>query len=810
MHIFLAILAAFFMAAFPACAAGSVSLREVKSAEQQGNSVEFRLAEGLMRITVVAPHVIRVRVTGCSEFNDAPSYAVVNGTQREAPSFKLSAYKNRWEIVTEELKVSIAANPCRVSIFDKNGVLLNEDEPSFGITFTGNEVRCYKRLMEGERFFGLGEKTGWLDRRGSQYTMWNTDYPFYPKEQDPLYVSVPFFIGVKDHRAWGIFFDNTYRSRFNFGAGNDRFFWFGAEDGEMDYYFIWGPSMARVVSSYTDLTGRMELPPLWALGFQQSRWSYWPEAKVMNVAETFRRKEIPCDVIYLDIDYMKGYRVFTWDEKRFPAPEKMLARLAAMGFKIIPIIDPGVKADESYFAAKEGLDQDLFVKYPDGRPYRGEVWPSWAYFPDFTCDRTRAWWGEKLSALLALGIQGFWNDMNEPAVWGGTMPDLVRFHDEGHGADHRKIHNVYALAMAKATADALHKYSKNRHFILTRAGFAGTQRYAAVWTGDNVANEEHLRMACLTPQSMGLSGLAFVGSDVGGFGGYPSQDLYVRWMQLGALTPFFRAHSAMGTPDKEPWALGETAERLSREAIELRYRLLPYLYTEFRNASITGLPIMSPMVLGWQEDDECYRREAQLQFMAGRFLLAAPVLGEEERAKKLYLPEGKWLGWWDNRIHEGKRWITVDAPLDEIPLFIREGGIIPMQQPQQWVGEKKVEETELRIFPAERSEYDLYEDDGTTQEYRKGAYALTRIETQRKGNGITVRFSNLNGGYDRQRGSWLLHLHGMGAPASVTAGGRLLPKRALEEKDEGFAYDEKTGTLHVRVRSAQDLVLEVR
>jgi alpha-glucosidase len=463
-------------------------------------------------------------------------------------------------------------------------------------------VRCHKKLLPGESFFGLGEKSDDLCKNGKEYTLWNTDFWAYDDRTDPLYISVPFFYGIRDFKAYGIFFDNTYKSHFNFGASNNRFYWFGAEKGEMDYYFIYGPEMKQVLTAYTNLTGRAELPPLWALGYQQSRWSYFPEAEVRNLAATFRSKKIPCDVIYLDIDYMDGYRVFTWNKEHFPQPAKMLDDLKKDGFKVIPIIDPGVKADSNYFAAREGLAQDLFVKYPDGQVYQGEVWPSWAYFPDFTKAATRIWWGDKLNLLIQDGVAGFWNDMNEPTVWGTHFPDIVQFDGDCFPTDHKQARNIYALEMARATREGLRKHSNQRHFILTRAGFAGIQRYSAAWTGDNIANELHLKIACRMSQNIGLSGIPFIGSDVGGFVDNPSERLYIRWMELGAFTPLFRQHAAWDTRRKEPWTFGIDVENTVREFINLRYRLLPFLYNEFYTANQNGWPVMRPLFFNFQDD----------------------------------------------------------------------------------------------------------------------------------------------------------------------------------------------------------------
>jgi len=792
-------------------AVGAVSGHAVRR-----DSVEFRLVKGLLCIYVLYDNLIRIRFTGSDRFSDAPSYAVIDSTGAGS-RFSLDEKPDCFEIRTKELLIRVAKNPCRISIFDSAGRLICEDERYFGISCDGDEIRCFKKLFEDEQFFGLGEKTGTLKRKGSQYVMWNSDYPMYAKDQDPLYVSIPFFIGVRDHKAYGIFLDNTWKSVFSMGAGNDRFYSFGAEKGDLDYYFIYGPDMKRVIGSYAGLTGKMELPPLWALGFQQSRWSYPSETKVMSIAKEFRSRDIPCDVIYLDIDYMDGYRVFTWDRKRFPDPEGMLATLSKQGFKIIPIIDPGVKADNAYSAAKEGMAEGIFAKYPDGELYKGEVWPSWAYFPDFTMEKTRLWWGEKLNGMLKQGVMGFWNDMNEPAVWGRNMPDVVRFNDNGHGADLRKIRNVYALQMARATSEALHKYSDRRHFILTRAGFSGTQRYAAVWTGDNCANNEHLAMACYMPQSMGISGLPFVGSDVGGFGGYPTKNLFVRWMQIGAFTPFYRAHSEIDAPDKEPWAFGSEVEKLSRDIVGFRYRILPYLYNEFYNASKTGIPIMRPMFLQYQDDDECYREEAGRQFMVGDSLLVAPVLSDREMSKKLYLPAGRWMDLWDCKVYEGKRWVTVDAPISKIPLFLKEGGILPMQDRQSYVGEKPIRDMtlEFRIFPAPHSSLSLYEDDGTSFRYRDGAWSLTKVDVDRDKDGtVSISLSRPQRGFDCARKGYCFEILCDSAPKRVMVAGRdlRLPASSGEKPGslpEGYAYDAKRKILHIKTGYADSLKIRV-
>lgn len=785
----------------------------VTNHKKYDNRVELTLDNARVNIYVYDNNVIRFRYTNKKEFSAAPSYSVIYDLPKKT-NFNFAHDKTDLKIITGELIVKIIKSPCRIAVYDKEMNLINSDDESFGVSFDNGEVRCFKKLLDGESFYGLGEKTGSLRKNGNEYTLWNTDYPAYTNRTDLLYQSIPFFYGIRNLKAYGIFFDNSFKSRFNFGASNNRFYWFGAEQGEMDYYFINGPDIKKVLTSYTQLTGRMELPPMWALGYQQSRWSYYPESTLTSLANSFRNKKIPCDVLYLDIHYMNGYRVFTWDKTRFPDPTKMLKGLKDDGFKVVTIIDPGVKADTNYFAAKEGIKQGLFAKYPDGTLYQGEVWPSWAYFPDFTKKETRTWWGDKLSVLMKEGIEGFWNDMNEPATWGQSFPDLVQFNDNGFNASHKKIHNVFGLEMALATREGLKRYSDKRHFILTRAGFAGIQRYSAVWTGDNASTEEHLSLACTMPLNMGLSGVPFIGSDVGGFIGDASARLYMRWMELGVFTPFFRQHTEYGSKAKEPWTFGEDIEYAVRDMINLRYRLLPFFYNEFYSASKTGLPIMRPMFLNYQNDKECYTNQADYQFMIGDNFLVAPVLSENSDFKKLYLPEGNWHYMPSNKYYTGGQWIILDVPLNTIPMFLKEGGIIPIQEVQQYVGEKNIEELEFHIYPSAKSSYTLYEDDGISYGYEKGKYSLTNVTCGKDDNSMNIDVKKEFDGYKNSRKYYLFTILTGTKPVTITSDGGKLTESAsmaeLKKNTKCFFYDEKGKFLYIRIEDTGNLKINIK
>lgn len=715
-----------------------------------GKLIDFKLNDKVLtikaensniEISILFDNIIRLRYTNKEKFETKRSYAIEQSFELLTPELK--NLPDELILSTKELEIKIKKNPVRISFFSKDGKLINADDESFGVAFDNDEVRSFKKLFDDEKFYGLGEKTGELNRRGKQFVLWNTDHPAFDWNWDPVYVSIPFFIGIKEKLAYGIFFDNTYKSTFNFGASSNRFFWFGAEKGEMDYYFIYGPDVKKVVLSYSELTGKIELPPKWALGFQQSKWSYYPDSEVIDIAKKFRRKNIPLDVIYLDIHYMNEYRVFSWDKNRFPEPKKTLAELKDLGIKIIPIIDPGVKADKNYEVTIKGIEKDVFAKYPDGSLYQGEVWPSWSYFPDFTKKEGREFWGENIKNMIDVGCAGFWNDMNEPAVWGQNFPDIVQFDDYGFKSNHKKIHNVYALEMAKANFEAFNKYFPNkRFFTLSRAGFSGIQKYAANWTGDNVANEEHLRLANLMCQGMSLSGQPFIGSDVGGFIGVPSSRLYIRWMQLGVFTPFFRAHSAVNQSDKEPWSFGDETEHIVRHIIELRYQLIPYLYNEFYNTTITGLPIIRPMIMENQNDDNSYNWDNQYQFFFGENILVSPVMSENENTKRIYLPEGKWYDFNKKAVIDGGKSFLADVPLYQIPFFIKDGSAVPFGEKQLFVGEKKEEKLTFYIFSEDKEvNYKFYFDDGETKDYRKGSFSQIQIlsENMKKGKKVLIK-----------------------------------------------------------------------
>jgi alpha-glucosidase len=785
-------------------------LGNVTGVQKEARGVLVKCGSDAVRLDVLAPNLIRVRLARNGIWDDSPSYAVIKNSWPDA-EWGLSESAGELTVETAELKVKIKRRPCRISFYDKEDRLINQDDEAFGIGWDGPEVGVYKKLFDDEKFYGLGEKTGRLNKRGDEWVMWNSDFPGYDNNDDPLYQSHPFFIGVRQFgkkenatatqfHAYGIFFDNTYRTFFNMGAGNRRFYSFRAERGTLDYYFIHGPSIKKILQRYTELVGRMPLPPMWALGYQQCRWSYYPESTVLTLAKNFRDKKIPCDVIYLDIHYMDGYRCFTWDKNRFPDPKKMLANLAADGFKVVTIVDPGIKVDPGYFVYEEGLKGNHFVKYPDGQPYVGEVWPGPSHFTNYTVPASRAWWGSLHKNFLDQGIAGFWNDMNEPAVWGRAVPDVVEFDENGKKVSQKKIHNVFGSLMAQTTYEGVRKLQPNRRpFILTRAGFAGIQRYSAVWTGDNVANAENLEMAIRMCQGMGLSGVPFVGSDVGGFFDTPKPELYARWIQAGVFTPFLRTHTVMNSSNQEPWSFGDQVEEISRNYISLRYRLMPYLYTAFKQSSDTGVPVMRPLFLEFPDDPECYQDQNNLQYFFGDDLLVAPVTQMGSSLRKVYLPAGRWTDFWSEKIYEGGQYLIVEAPLEQLPLFVRAGGMIFSREVQQYIGEKPMDKLIVDLYPAPMSTRILYEDDGASFDYEKGLSCETAFTISMPHHqSLNIEIGERKGAYIPAARTIQLRVHEQAsAPKAVTIDGASVEKNRWQFDVEkqiveiGFADDGK-------------------
>ncbi len=739
--------------------------------EKNLNVLSFTTENGVvLEVTVRRDSILRFRFTTTGIFEKDFSYAITKYASRGYNHLDVTEDEDNYIITTSKLICHISKLDLRTSIYDAiDKSLICEDELGFhweeSYEFGGDIVKMSKTAQPGESYYGLGDKPVDNNLKGKRFENWVTDSYAYGRDTDPIYKAIPFYTGLHNKKSYGVFFDNTFRSFFDFCNERRNITSFWAQGGEMNYYFIYGPKMSDVVESYTDLTGKPhEMPALWTLGYHQCKWSYYPESNVKEITAKFRELEIPCDAIYLDIDYMEGFRCFTWSKEYFPDPKRMVKELADDGFKTIVIIDPGIKIDMDYSVFKEGLDKDYFCKRADGPYMKGKVWPGECYFPDFTNPEVRDWWSDLFKELVEdIGVKGVWNDMNEPAVMdvpGKTFPNDVRHDYDGNHCSHRKAHNVYGMQMARATYQGLKKFSyPKRPFVITRAAYSGTQRYTSSWTGDNIATWDHLTIANLQAQRMCMSGFSFIGSDIGGFAEQPNGELYARWIQLGIFHPFCRTHSSGDHGDQEPWAFGKTITDVVRKFIEIRYQLLPYLYTAFWRYAEEGTPILKSLVLYDQEDPQTHYRNDE--FVFGEKILACPITGPNQNGRRMYFPLGKWYNFWNDEVIDGGTEQWVDADLDSMPIFVKEGAIIPKYPVQQYVGEKTIDELLLDVYYKEGKENsEVYEDATDGYDYIKGRYSLRTFKLSGKKKELIIQ-QHKSGKFITTYKTFKLNLHGL-------------------------------------------------
>ena len=602
------------------------------------NGIEISQGELHEQILALRDDVLRVRAWRGDKAPEDASWAVLASARHSSAAVTPANSSNRAGFHTVKLFVDVDERTLEMTVRDSEGNLVQQDARP--IAFDGDSFRVSKAMPLDEHFFGLGDKTGPLDRRNEAFTLWNTDAYRFQESTDPLYKSIPYFMAFRAGRAFGVLLDNTWRSSFDFGKESPNAYSFGAVAGPIDYYLFYGPDPKKVIETYAWLTGTPPLPPLWSLGFQQSRFSYMTQARVLEVAARLRSDRIPADAIYLDIDFQDHNRPFSVNRAAFPDLASMIAQLKAENLHVVMITDPHIARlpGQGYIPYDSGIAGDHFVRNPDGSVYVGKVWPGPSVFPDFTHQQTRDWWGTLYRDFLHDGASGFWNDMNEPSIFDSptsTMPlDVVHRIDEpgfaGRTATHAEIHDVYGMENSRATYDGMRAIDPDtRPFVLTRATYAGGQRYAATWTGDNSGSWNHLRMTTPMLENLGLSGFAFTGADVGGYAGTPSPDLLTKWFEVAAFQPIDRDHTEKGTGDQEPWVGGAAHEAIRRHFLETRYQLLPYLYTLADEASRTGLPLVRPLFL---EFPDAAPDGHPIDLDAGGEFLVGPDLARRPRA----------------------------------------------------------------------------------------------------------------------------------------------------------------------------------
>ncbi|PLR77376.1 alpha-glucosidase [Bacillus sp. V3-13] len=706
----------------------------VKFYSWENNKLTGKLEHGEFLIYFAEKKIPRIIVNPFGEVNLSSSIAICLPEVPLGASFE--DLPGCLHVKNEFVEIEIGKNPFTITILNHKKAIFKSESP-FALYKNNGEVSFDVKMDPQDAFYGFGEKTGFLNKRGSTLSMWNTDvYAPHNKDTVELYQSIPYFIVHSQYRSYGLFFDNTFRTEFDTQTCSNKYS-ATAAGGQIDFYVLAGENLKEITGLYTELTGKINLPPKWAIGYHQSRYSYKSEQEVMEVVNRFKSEGIPLDCIFFDIHYMKEYRVFTFDKNQFPQPGHLIKSLADEGIKVVPIVDPGVKKDVLYPVYQEGVNKGYFCKYLDGQLYYGEVWPGISAFPDFMNSSVRSWLGNLHKYYTDLGVEGIWNDMNEPSVFNESKTmDLDVVHDvDGVIKPHLEMHNTYGLFMSKATAEGLAELLPDkRTFVLTRAGYAGIQRYAAVWTGDNRSHWEHLEMSLPMIMNLGMSGVAFTGTDVGGFSSDCTPELLIRWTQVGAFMPYFRNHSVQGSIHQEPWVFGEATSAIVKKYIQLRYKWLPYLYSLFYESARTGLPIVRPLVLEYPEDENTFN--CSDQFMLGSQVLIAPILRPGVTHRSVYLPEGNWYDYWTKEVYRGGKHILVEGKLDVLPIFIKEGSIIPIGSDIQNTSEEQT--LHLEVYAGPGAVFDLYEDDGASVRYRDGIYAITNIKTKIEGDRLKI------------------------------------------------------------------------
>ncbi len=759
----------------------SSPLRQTSQSRILSNGIEVQAGELCERVVALRDDVLRVTFARDGAFPEDASWAVLTNARRSAVPVTVESSPDQYGFRTGKLVVQIDKGSLQLVVRDQSGAILQQDARP--VRFDEDAFRVYKTMPRDEHYFGLGDKTGPLDRRDEAFTLWNTDAYRFQESTDPLYKSIPYFMTFRAGVAVGVLLDNTWRSSFDFGKETSGVYSFGAADGPLDYYIFYGPTPKKVVQAYAWLTGTPPLPPLWAFGFQQSRYGYMTQARVLEVASRLRADSIPADAIYLDIDYQDRNRPFTVNRAAFPDLSGMVAQLHSENLHVVAITDLHIARlpQQSYFPFDSGVAGDHFVKNPDGTVFSGRVWPGPSVFPDFTRQQSRAWWGTLYRDFHNDGVDGFWNDMNEPSIFdtaNKTMPENVihRIDEPGfklRTATHAEIHDVYGMENSRATFDGLLTLDPNtRPFVLTRATYAGGQRYAATWTGDNSSSWNHLRFTTPMLENLGLSGFAYSGADVGGFAGTPTPELLTKWFEIAAFQPIDRDHTEKGTGDQEPWVGGPEQEAIRRRFIETRYQLMPYMYTIAEEASRTGMPMLRPLFLEFPkafQDGHPIDTDTNASgefLLGGDLLIAPPPYPDETDSYSVEFPSTDWFDFWtggkievpnsssmsdpDPPVIPGPKVplsIGVTPELTQLPVYVRAGSILPMAPLTQSTNETPKGALTLRVYAGDGCAGELYQDDGKTYEFQHGMYLRAKFSCQVDSEGLHLKIGPHEGSY---------------------------------------------------------------
>lgn len=659
---------------------------------------------------------------------------------------------------------------------------INKEKLQYFTVENQEPLKLKYRMDEEDIVLGLGENLKGINKRGGIFEAYCSDDADHTPDKKSLY-GVHNFLVINGVQKFGVFIDYPGKLIFDIGFTHKDELKITINDKNLDLYIINGESLRDIVNKFLKIIGRSYTPPKWAFGFQQSRWSY-PDAKeVEEVANNFIKNDIPCDSIYLDIDYMEDFKDFTISKERFPDFESFVKKIKDKGFRLIPIIDAGVKIEDDYEIYEEGIEKGYFCVDKEGNPFVAAVWPGKVHFPDFLNKEARKWFGLKYKMLIDLGIEGFWNDMNEPAIFyterglkeavdhveksknknlnihsyfslidsfiglSNNDKDYKSFYHniDDQLVNHDKVHNLYGYNMTRAAAEGFKEIDPTKRFLMfSRASYIGMHRYGGIWTGDNHSWWEHILLNIKMMPSLNMCGFLYSGADTGGFSGDANAQLVIRWMQFSLFTPLFRNHSAMGTRKQEPYAFDIESTDILRSTIRLRYALLPYIYSEYMKAARNYNVYFAPLSF---EYDDRYSKHVEDQLLVGASLMIAPIYQENAIGRYVWLPEEMLL--WKASDYNDKSYTVVnsghryiDINIDEIPIFIRKNKILILGKHANNV--EKLDNTELHViaFIEDKASYTYYDDDGVTYDFDKEIYSEIVIDIEKIDEDYRINIDN--------------------------------------------------------------------
>ncbi len=792
------------------CSSAQITLSNFTKYTTTGKAVQVHAGNASVRFIFYKDDVLRVDYLPDSATVPDTSFVVVHDTSIAITPGVVET-DSTIVISSNQIQVVCKKNPLRISYYNSsNGLLLSE--PSSGGLIKNNLSRTTMfNLQPNDHFYGTGERGNALDKRGLAFDSYNVSTGGYTTPVSNMAASIPF---MPTSNGYALYFDNTYKGRFDLGYSNSDRYFYTATGGELTYYLIVGETIPKQIENYTWLSGRQPMPPKWALGFIQSKYGYRNQTEAEALVQTMRDKKIPCDAIVIDLYWFNYMGDIAWRLSSWPQPLQMMSDFKAQGMKTILITEPYITQPSLNYG--EGVGLGYLAKNPNGQPFTLSNWWSCncnAYLLDITNPAAQSWWWSKHPSFFGNDLAGIWTDLGEPE----RHPDSMK-HYIGSTA---KIHNIYNLLWAKTIFDGVNDLRPNQRFFnLTRSGFAGIQRYGvSIWSGDVGRGFGGLAVQLPMVLNMGMSGIGYHNSDIGGFCcGTTTPELYARWMQYGTFCPITRAHGVDQTP--EPWAYGAEVEAISKKYIELRYQLLPYIYTMAYENHKTGMPLARPLMFDYPRDAQLTNESSS--YLWGNSILVSPVTEEGQTSQSLYLPQGKWVNFWTDKEVTGGQTITTSAPIETMPLFVKSGSIIPMQFVMNYTDEKPLDTLRLACYPSNEfsGSFTMYEDDGKTLDYQTGSFATTefsqRCDVSGSDTSVVINIGKSNGIYTGKplNRVYISEIHGIiSKPNSVRSNLVLITEQesytSLRQHADGFFYDSTSQILFIQTPTVPDSTYEI-